>query len=82
MRNERGTIKLLLKNSDNRRWYFKNWSVKLFSYFTAFVSVWTVLDYDSVVIHVFSEDTRRFYDLERLWQDAETVSTASFLEDE
>lgn len=44
MRNERGTIKLLLKNSDNRRWYFKNWSVKLFSYFTAFVSVWTVLD--------------------------------------
>ncbi len=45
-------------------------------------SVWTVLDYDSVVIHVFSEDTRRFYDLERLWQDAETVSTASFLEDE
>ena len=45
-------------------------------------SVWTVLDYDSVVIHVFSEDTRRFYDLERLWQDAETVSAASFLEDE
>lgn len=45
-------------------------------------SVWTVLDYDSVVIHVFSEDTRRFYDLERLWQDAETVSVASFLEDE
>ena len=45
-------------------------------------SVWTVLDYDSVVIHIFSEDTRRFYDLERLWQDAETVSAASLLEDE
>ncbi len=45
-------------------------------------SLWTVLDYGTVVIHVFSEDTRRFYDLERLWQDAQTVSTASFLEDE
>lgn len=45
-------------------------------------SLWTVLDYGTVVIHVFSGETRHFYDLERLWQDAETVSTASFLEDE
>lgn len=45
-------------------------------------SLWTVLDYGAVVIHVFAEDTRHFYDLERLWQDAQTVPTASFLEDE
>ncbi len=45
-------------------------------------SLWTVLDYGAVVIHVFSEDTRRFYDLERLWQDAQTVPVTSFLEDE
>ncbi len=45
-------------------------------------SLWTVLDYGAVVVHVFAQDTRRFYDLERLWQDAQTVSTASFLEDE
>ncbi len=45
-------------------------------------SLWTVLDYGTVVIHVFSESTRTFYDLERLWKDAESVPTASFLEDD
>ncbi|MBO5929019.1 MAG: ribosome silencing factor [Clostridia bacterium] len=45
-------------------------------------SLWTVLDYGAVVIHVFAQNTRQFYDLERLWQDAQTVPTASFLEDE
>ena len=45
-------------------------------------SLWTVLDYGAVVIHVFAQDTRHFYDLERLWQDAQTIPTAIFLEDE
>jgi ribosome-associated protein len=31
---------------------------------------WTILDYDEVVLHVFSEAARRFYDLERLWAEA------------
>ena len=35
---------------------------------------WVLLDYGSVVIHVFTEDTRKFYDLERLWNDATEVS--------
>ena len=35
---------------------------------------WIVLDYGSVVVHVFSEEAREFYDLERLWQDGQTIS--------
>ncbi|MBM4000506.1 MAG: ribosome silencing factor [Planctomycetes bacterium] len=36
-------------------------------------SRWIVLDYGDVVIHVFDEDTRKFYGLENLWADAEPV---------
>ena len=32
---------------------------------------WTILDYGSVVIHLFDSDTRRHYRLEELWGDAE-----------
>ena len=31
---------------------------------------WVLLDYGSVVAHLFSPDVRRFYQLERLWADA------------
>ena len=31
---------------------------------------WVLLDYDDVIIHVFLESVRNFYDLERLWSEA------------
>src|SRR5437870_2365123 len=34
-------------------------------------SEWILLDYFDLVVHVFSPDCRRFYDLERLWGNAE-----------
>lgn len=36
---------------------------------------WVLLDYGHVIIHVFYEPVREFYDLEGLWQDAARVIT-------
>jgi ribosome-associated protein len=35
---------------------------------------WAVLDYNDVVVHVFFEETREFYRLERNWLDAQEVT--------
>jgi ribosome-associated protein len=34
---------------------------------------WVLIDYGTFVVHIFIESSRRFYDLERLWRDAERV---------
>ena len=34
---------------------------------------WELLDYGTIVVHVFTDEARNFYDLERLWADAEIV---------
>ena len=34
---------------------------------------WELLDFGSIVVHVFTEEARKFYDLERLWADAEVI---------
>ena len=38
---------------------------------------WVLMDYGSVVIHVFYDPVRSFYDLEGLWADAPRISTAT-----
>ncbi len=40
---------------------------------------WVLLDYGDFIVHIFTEETRRFYGLERLWGDAPNV-TAEFTE--
>jgi ribosome-associated protein len=40
---------------------------------------WELLDYGTIVIHVFTEEAREFYALERLWADAEQVDLSNIL---
>src|ERR1700756_4060320 len=35
---------------------------------------WVLLDYVDFVVHIFSENARKFYDLERLWKSAKHIS--------
>jgi ribosome-associated protein len=40
-------------------------------------SLWVLLDYFDFIVHVFAPETRTFYDLERLWGNAERIEVAA-----
>jgi ribosome-associated protein len=42
---------------------------------------WVLLDYGDLVVHVFSEPTRRFYDIERLYRDVPVLPWRSLVAD-
>ena len=43
-------------------------------------STWVLLDFGDIVVHVFDNEDRLFYDLERIWSDGKTVDISA-LED-
>ncbi|HSW40700.1 MAG TPA: ribosome silencing factor [Acidobacteriota bacterium] len=40
---------------------------------------WVLMDYADLVVHIFSQDARAYYDLERLWRDAKKIDTGKLL---
>jgi ribosome-associated protein len=35
---------------------------------------WVLLDYGDIIVHVFDQENRLFYDLERIWRDGQEIS--------
>lgn len=35
---------------------------------------WVLLDYGDIIIHIFDEENRLFYDLERIWRDGSVIA--------
>lgn len=42
-------------------------------------SSWILMDYGDVIVHVFDEENRLFYDLERIWRDGKILDAQEFL---
>lgn len=40
---------------------------------------WILLGYDDVIVHIFKEETREFYNLEHIWKDAEKVDISELM---
>ncbi len=36
---------------------------------------WILMDYGNIIIHIFNQDDRLFYDLERIWRDGKYIET-------
>ena len=43
-------------------------------------SSWILMDYGDVIVNVFDEENRLFYDLERIWRDGKVLDINEFLE--
>lgn len=40
---------------------------------------WILLDYASVIVHIFNSETRNFYNLEKLWKDSEEIDISQYI---
>lgn len=43
-------------------------------------NTWILLDYIDVLVNVFSDEAREFYDLERLWQDGKPIDLTNIID--
>lgn len=39
---------------------------------------WILMDYRDIIVHIFDEENRLFYDLERIWRDGNEISKEEF----
>ena len=41
--------------------------------------IWVLMDFGCVIVHIFTDEARKFYNLERLWSDSAEVDLSSLL---
>ena len=41
-------------------------------------STWILMDYQDIIVHLFSKEDRLFYDLERIWKDGKVIELSIF----
>ncbi len=59
--------------ADNIQKVMKDKGINVLSREGVMEANWILLDYGNIVIHIFQEDMRRFYDLEALWGDTTVI---------
>ena len=45
-------------------------------------ATWILIDYQDVILHIFTKETREFYSMERLWADAPRMDLAGLVTEE
>ena len=45
-------------------------------------AMWILLDYSDIVCHILNDETRKFYDIERLWSDAKKLDIEKLIQRE
>lgn len=45
-------------------------------------SNWILMDFGDVIVHIFDEENRLFYDLERIWRDGVLVDAKEFMQED
>lgn len=43
---------------------------------------WILMDFNNIIVHIFSKEDRLFYDLERIWRDGKLIDTEALMNNE
>ena len=65
--------------ADNIQRLLKKQGIKVLSAEGKSEGQWVLLDYGHIIIHVFLEPVRQFYDIESIWNDAKKIDIEPFI---
>jgi len=65
--------------ADHIQRYLKKNGIKVLSAEGKSEGQWVLLDYGHIIIHVFLEPVRQFYDIESIWSDARKIDVEPFI---